>query len=106
MASLEIAQWKLMPCFSHTLQLVVEVVLKLPEISHALAKFRHFVAHFNHFAKSTDLLKQKWVNIHHKTLALVQDVSTRWNSAYYTFGRTFAIPAAVSMCYPTKVTQR
>ena len=82
-AALEIAQWKRMPCFSHTLQLAVEVVLKLPEVSRALARCRHLVAHFNRSAKSTYLLKQKQVNLHHKTLALVQDVSTRWNSAYY-----------------------
>ena len=82
-AALEIVQWKRMQCFSHTLQLAVEVVLKLPEVSRALARCRHLVAHFNRSAKSTYLLKQKQVNLHQKTLALVQDVSTRWNSAYY-----------------------
>ena len=79
-AALEIVQWKRMPCFSHTLQLAVEVVLTLPEVSRALARCRHLVAHS---AKSTYLLKQKQVNLHQKTLALVQDISTRWNSAYY-----------------------
>ena len=72
-----------MPCFIHTLQLTMEVVLKLPEVSHALARCRHLVAHFNRSAKSTYLLKQKLVNLHCKTIALVQDVSTRWNLAYY-----------------------
>ena len=46
-AAFEIKQWKRMPCFIHTLQLAVEVVLKLPEVSHALARCRHLVAHFN-----------------------------------------------------------
>ena len=59
MAAFEIKQWKRMPCFIHTLQLAVEVVLKLPEVSHALARCRHLVAHFNRFAKSTYLLKKK-----------------------------------------------
>ena len=72
-----------MPCFSHTLQLAVKVVLKLPEVSRALARCRYLVTHFNRSAKSTYLLKQKQVNLHCKTLALVQDVSTRWKSAYY-----------------------
>ena len=36
-SALEIAQWKRMPCFSHTLQLAIDVVLKLPEVSCALA---------------------------------------------------------------------
>ena len=68
-----------MPGFSHTLQLAVEVVLKLPEVLRALARCRHLVAHFNCSAKSTYLLKQK----QRKTLALVQDVSAQWNLAYY-----------------------
>ena len=80
-AALEIVQWKQMPYFSYTLQLAAELVLKLPEVSRALARCRHLVARLNHSTKSTYLLKQKQVNLHHKTLA--QDVSTRWNSAYY-----------------------
>lgn len=82
-SALEIVQWKRMPCFSHTLQLAVDIVLKLPEVSRALARCRQLVGHFNRSAKSSYLLKQKQADLHHKTLALVQDVSTRWNSAYY-----------------------
>ena len=41
------------------------------------------VSHFNHSAKSTYMLKQKQTNLQHKQLSLVQDVVTRWNSAYY-----------------------
>jgi len=36
-SALEIVQWKRMPCLSHTLQVAVDVVLKLPEVSCALA---------------------------------------------------------------------
>ena len=79
----EILQWKRMPCFSHTLQLAVEVVLKLPEVSRALARCRQLVGHFNRSAKSSYLLQQKQADLHHKKLALIQDVTTRWNSAFY-----------------------
>ena len=48
-----------MPCFSHTSQLAVEQVLKLPRVSSALARCRRLVSHFNHSAKSTYMLKQK-----------------------------------------------
>ena len=51
-----------MPCFSHTLQLAVEQVLKLPRVSSALARCRRLVSHFNHSAKSTYMLKQKQTN--------------------------------------------
>ena len=37
-AAFEITKWRQMPCFSHTLQLAVEVSLKLPEVSRALAR--------------------------------------------------------------------
>lgn len=82
-AAFEITKWRRMSYFSHILQLAVKVVLKLPEVSRALARCRHLVAHFNHSIKSSYLLKQKQIDLHHKPLALVQDVSTRWNSAYY-----------------------
>ena len=82
-SALEIVQWKGMLCFSHTLQLAVEVVLKLPKVSCALARCRQLVGHFNHSAKSSYLLQQKQADLHHKTLALIQDVTTWWNSAIY-----------------------
>ena len=81
--AMEILGWPHMPCFSHTLQLAVQDVMKLPEVSKALARCRRLVAHFNHSAKSTYLLRQKQADLHHKQLSLVQDVPTRWNSAYY-----------------------
>ncbi len=37
----------------------------------------------NHSAKSSYLLKNKQEDLHHKKHSLVQDVVTRWNSAYY-----------------------
>ncbi len=93
-AALGITQWKQMSWFSHTLQLAVEVVLKLTEVSSPLAKCRHLVAHFNRSAKSTYLLKQKQIDLLHKTLALVQDVSNHWNLAYY-------IRIWQNICYPS-----
>lgn len=69
-----------MPCFSHTLQLAVEQVLKLPRV---LAKCRHLVSHFNHSTKSTYWLKPKQLTFNVNNLAyIVQDVVIRWNSAY------------------------
>ena len=69
-AAFEITKWRQMPCFSHTLQLVVEVVFKLPEVSCALVRCRHLVAHSNCFVKSSYLLKQKQIDLHHKPLDL------------------------------------
>ena len=71
-----------MPCFIHTLQFAVEVVLKLPEVSHALARCRHLVAHFNHSVNLFIEEKNRWIS----------DVSTRWNSAYYMAGSHYVLP--------------
>ena len=88
--AMEILGWPHMPCFSHTLQLAVEDAMKLPEVSKALARCRRLVSHFNHSSKSTYLLRQKQADLHHKQLSLVQDVPTRWNSAYYMVERILA----------------
>ena len=70
-------------CFSHTLQLVVEQALKLPDISKLTARCKRLVAHFNRSAKSYVLLRQKQTALGHQLHALVNDVVTRWNSCYY-----------------------
>ena len=75
--------WPRMPCFSHTLQLAVEQAMSLPNVSRALARCRRLVSHFNHSSKSSYLLKQKQEDLHHSQHSLIQDVSTRWNSAFY-----------------------
>lgn len=54
-----------------------------PEITKVLARCRRLVSHFNHSSKSSYLLQEKQRNLHHKQHNLVQDVTTRWNSAYY-----------------------
>jgi len=74
--------WPRVSCFSHTLQLAVEEAVKIPAVSKALARVRRLVTHFNHSPKATYVLKQKQQLLQHTDLTLIQDVSTRWNSAY------------------------
>ena len=83
----EILEVQRMPCFSHTLQLAVEKAMQLPDISKAIARCKRLVTHFNHSSKSSYLLKQKQANLHHSQHCLVQDVATRWNSAFYMIER-------------------
>ena len=82
-----ILKWNHIPCFSHTLQLRVEKVLKLPSVVKAVARCKRIVSHFHHSSKSTYLLKKKQENLGHKQHSLVQDVATRWNSAFYMIER-------------------
>ena len=69
------------PCFSHTLQLALEKVLKIPAVIKAIARCKCIVTHFNHSNKSSYLLKEKQISLGHKQHCLIEDVATRWNSA-------------------------
>ncbi len=75
--------WTNLSCFSHTLQLGVERVLKLPQIIKAIARCKKIAKHFHHSCKSSYILKEKQKSLGHKELVVIQEVSTRWNSSYY-----------------------
>ncbi len=74
--------WTNLSCFSHTLQLGVEKVLKLPQIIKAIARCKKIATHFHHSCKSSYILKEKQKSLGHKELVVIQEVSTRWNSSY------------------------
>lgn len=57
--------------------------MAMPEITKVLACCLRSVSYFNHSSKSSYLLKEKQQNLHHKQHNLVQDITTRWNLAYY-----------------------
>ncbi len=75
--------WPSLPCFSHTLQLGVEKVLKLPQVVKAITHCKRIATHFHHSSKSSYILKQKQNSLGHKELCIIQEVPTRWNSSYY-----------------------
>ena len=75
--------WPRVSCFNRTLQLAVEEAVRIPAVSKALARIRRLVTHFNHSPKATYVLKQKQQLLQHTDLTLIQDVSSRWNSAYH-----------------------
>ena len=56
--------WMNFNCFSHTLQLAVIEGTSTPEISKSLGRCRRLAGHFHHSPKSTDLLKQKQLDLH------------------------------------------
>ena len=48
--------WCHMPCFSHTLQLAVQVAMKLSAVSRAIAHCKRLINHFHHSVQSTLIL--------------------------------------------------
>ncbi|XP_011410051.1 PREDICTED: zinc finger BED domain-containing protein 1-like [Amphimedon queenslandica] len=79
--------WINIPCFSHTLQLGVQKVLKLPQVAKAVARCKKIATHFHHSSKSSYILKEKQRSLKCKEHSIVQDVATCWNSLYYMVSR-------------------
>ena len=79
--------WKNLLCFSHTLQLGVVKVLKLPQVTRTIARCKRIATHFHHSSKSTYILKEKQKSLGFKDHSIIQDVATRWNSSYYMISR-------------------
>ena len=80
---IHIAGCQSLPCFLHTLQLVIKDTLHEQRIiSDAIAQCRSIVSHFSHSslacAKLNKLQEQHKIPQH----SLVQDVTTQWNSTF------------------------
>ena len=81
-------KWNHLPCFAHTLNLLVTNSLQeVPEISAILQRCKNIVSYFHRSCKATNKLTaiQSRLNIdNHK---LIQEVETRWNSSFYMLQR-------------------
>ena len=86
-----------MPCFAHTLNLVVEDSLKVdPQLSEIQKKCRDIVSYFHRSSKATDKLVSIQNRLKIDNHKLIQDVETRWNSVFYIFERLIEQHEAVT----------
>ncbi|KAH9645948.1 hypothetical protein HF086_011410 [Spodoptera exigua] len=83
---------KHIPCFAHTLNLVAQHILGIPELQEILTKAKNVVTFFKESCVASDELR-KSVRADTK---LIQDVPTRWNSTYYMIARFLDLRNAVS----------
>ncbi|XP_078028245.1 E3 SUMO-protein ligase ZBED1-like [Epinephelus lanceolatus] len=70
-------------CAGHTLQLVVNHVMKDPTIDRTLSAARGLVKHIKKSEPASTKLKQKQQQMGTPEHKLIQDVAVRWNSSYY-----------------------
>ena len=87
-AAVRMTGWMHIPCFAHTLNLVVSDAIKADASIHGLKKkCKQIVTFFHHSVKSTEKLKEIQGQLGIPEHKLIQEVETRWNSTYYMFQR-------------------
>ncbi len=75
--------WRHLPCFAHTLNLIVQNAIKAdPIVQQIQLQCKDVVSHFHRSVKSSDKLKEIQSQLSLPQQKLIQDVSTRWNSTY------------------------
>nr|XP_022907817.1 zinc finger BED domain-containing protein 4-like [Onthophagus taurus] len=74
---------KHIPCFAHTLNLVVQTVLQYKYLQEIIMKMKAIVTWFKQSCIASDELRKATPS----EKKLIQDVPTRWNSTYYMMER-------------------
>lgn len=91
-AAIRLTGWAHLPCFAHTLNLVIQSSLK--EITDVQLKVKSIVEYFHRSTNAMEKLNvlQRQMNASETPLKLKMDVATRWNSTYYIiYMKEFAI---------------
>nr|XP_017035011.2 E3 SUMO-protein ligase ZBED1-like [Drosophila kikkawai] len=86
-------EYKHLPCFAHTINLLVQEVLKHPMVAPSISKCKRIVTFF----KSSTIAYEKFRQAQgEKAYSLIQEVPTRWNSALYMVQRILATNEHIS----------
>ncbi|XP_036344463.1 zinc finger BED domain-containing protein 1-like, partial [Rhagoletis pomonella] len=97
----ELLEVKHFPCFAHTVNLLVQDVLKLEILGPILTKCKSIVSFMKR--STTAMAKFKQAQNIESPLGLIQEVSTRWNSAFQIIKRlleTMQALSSVLLCTP------
>lgn len=91
--AINLLKWRSVPCFAHTLNLVVQSALT--EIKDTQAKVKSIVELFRRSVLASERLKATQKQLGEKELKVKQDVVTRWNSTVDMFERILEIKKSV-----------
>ena len=96
-AATRLNAWKHIPCFAHTLNLIVtESIAQDQELRGILKRSRDIVTYFHHSDKATRSLSTVQSQLKMENHKLIQDVSTRWNSVFFMMERMIEQHQAVT----------
>ena len=88
MAAVRLTGWRSIPCFAHTLNLIVQDGIKRDHtIADLRQKCRHIVTFFGQSIRANEKLSELQRENNKEERKLVQEVETRWNSTYYMIQR-------------------
>ena len=85
-----------LPCYAHTLNLIMQDMLGLECIKKILTKCKEIVRFFKSSTVGTELLKKEQRATKTPEYKLIQQVPTRWNSSYYMVKRILEIVDALN----------
>jgi hypothetical protein len=95
--AIRITRWKHIPCFAHTLNLIVQGALSAAkETADLKKKCKDMVTFFHQSTKASDKLKEVQRQLGVPEAKLIQDVETRWNSTFYMFQRILEQQEAIT----------
>ncbi|XP_054091792.1 zinc finger BED domain-containing protein 4-like [Zeugodacus cucurbitae] len=98
---------KIIPCFAHTLNLVVtQSIDKSTEVSALITKVRDIVKFIKRSVNASDQLRQKQIDTGastSNTKKMILDVRTRWNSCFYMLERFVQLAPILSEVLLTRL---
>lgn len=81
----ELMKKKHLPCFAHSMNLVVQECIELPPIKQILSKCKQIVTFVKSSNNAFEIIKKEQNTT--TPYKLVQEVTTRWNSVFYMVSR-------------------